>query len=118
MAAHYESLRVWQFAHQLVLAVYRETERWPKREWYGLSSQVRRAALSIASNIVEGSSRRGRPEFHRFVQIALGSFGETEYQLRVGHELGLISLERYTALKKTLADAGRSLHVLARSLRG
>jgi len=99
------------------LAIYRETEGWPKREWYGLSSQLRRAALSIASNIVEGSSRRGRPEYARFIQIALGSFGESEYQLRLGHELGFVSAERYKVLQAVLAELGKCLHGLARSLR-
>lgn len=117
MPAKYENLATWQFAHRFVIAVYRETDRWPKREWYGLASQLRRAAVSVVSNLVEGYAKPGKPEFRRHVNIAVGSFAESEYQLRLGHELGFVEPGRYADLTKLQSELGRCLHGLARSLR-
>ena len=117
MAPKYENLQAWQLAHRHVLAIFRETERWPKREWYGLSSQLRRAAVSVVSNLVEGYSKPGKPEYRRYVNIAVGSFGESEYQLRLGHELGFVADDRNAELTEIQAELGRVLHGLSRSLR-
>jgi 23S rRNA-intervening sequence protein len=67
----YERLTAWKAAHELVLAVYRATEDFPKHEMYGLTSQLRRGAFSIAANIAEGSAKRGNGEFRRFLDIAI-----------------------------------------------
>jgi len=90
MAAPYERLLAWQFCHQLVLAVYRVTARFPTSERYGLTSQARRAAFSAAVNIVEGGAKRGKREFRRFLDIALGSLNEVEYIIRLARELAIL----------------------------
>jgi len=88
---HYERLLAWRECHQLVLEVYRATQTLPKHELYGLTSQARRAAVSAAVNIVEGSAKKGPAEFRRFLDISLGSLSELSYLLRVSRELGFLS---------------------------
>jgi len=89
MAPH-KRLIAWKECHQLLLTVYRATEKWPKHELYGLTSQTRRAAFSGAVNIVEGASRKGVKEFKRFLSISLGSLAELEYALEVASALGYL----------------------------
>ena len=84
----FESLIVWQRAHQFVLAVYRLTRAFPKEEVYGLSQQFRRAAVSIAANIAEGYKKRGVADKLRFLNIAQGSLSECRYYLILAHDLG------------------------------
>ena len=96
--APYERLEAWQLCHGLALAVYRATEAFPRSELYGLTSQARRAAFSAAANIVEGSTRRGKREFRRFLDIALGSLAELEYILRLCRELGMLEEARRAEL--------------------
>lgn len=79
----YERLDAWRESHQFVILVYRATQNWPKIELYGLVSQTRRSAVSIPLNIAEGAARRGSREFRRFLDIALGSFSEVSYSLRL-----------------------------------
>ncbi|HMA42851.1 MAG TPA: four helix bundle protein [Gemmatimonadales bacterium] len=90
MAPH-EKLLAWRECHELALAVYRATKAFPVEERYGLTSQTRRAAFSAAVNIVEGSARRGRKEFRRFLDIALASLSEVGYALRFAKESGLLN---------------------------
>jgi four helix bundle protein len=84
----FRQLQVWQRAHTFVLELYRETNSFPREELYGLTSQVRRASVSIPSNIAEGCGRRGDAKFARFCQIAMGSASEAEYQLLLARDLG------------------------------
>ena len=88
-------LEVYKKAHKLVLGIYEVTSKYPKDEIYGLVSQMRRAALSINSNLVEGSARNGKAELDHFVSIARGSAAELKYQLLVSKDLGLISKETF-----------------------
>ena len=97
--APYKGLLAWKECHQLVLDVYRVTQSFPKHELYGLTSQTRRAAFSAAANIVEGSSRRGRREFRRFLDISVASLAELEYALEVANALGYVAAEAYAALE-------------------
>ena len=90
MAPPYEQLHAWRECHELALGVYKATKRFPSEERYGLTSQLRRAAFSGAVNIVEGSSRKSRKEFLRFLDIALSSLTEVGYALRFAHEAGLL----------------------------
>jgi four helix bundle protein len=113
----YERFKAWELSHRLAVAVYRETDGWPKREWYGLAAQLRRASISVPSNIVEGSAKRGRAEFRRFVDIAIGSLAETEYQLRLSRDLQLLPDERWKVLDALISEAGKCLHGLSRSLK-
>jgi len=87
-AKRFEDLVVWQKAHQLVLAVYRLTQSFPRSEIYGLTSQFRRAAVSIAANIAEGFRKRGRADKIRFLNIAQGSLEESRYYLMLSNDLG------------------------------
>jgi four helix bundle protein len=90
--AHY-SLDAWKVSRQFVSDVYRITQRFPKEEVFGLTSQLRRAAVSIPSNIAEGAARSGSREFAQYSEIARGSLSELETQLLIAGELGYISVE-------------------------
>ena len=85
--AHY-NLNAWRLSRQLVAAVYRLTQAFPKEELFGLTSQMRRAAISIPSNIAEGAARTGVREFAQFLNVARGSLSELETQLLIAGDLG------------------------------
>ena len=106
----YHQLVVWQAAHELALAVYRATEDFPRTEAFGLTSQLRRAAVSVAANIVEGQARRGDKEFSRFLAIANGSLAELEYHLELALDLGYLSTEKYESLDGLRFRVGYLLH--------
>ena len=91
MAPPYERLHAWRECHELGLAVYRATKTYPSDERYGLISQTRRAAFSAAVNIVEGSSRKSRKEFRRFLEIAISSLTEVGYALRFAKDAGFLA---------------------------
>src|SRR5258705_833226 len=114
----YERFEAWQLAHQLFLAVQKEIKAWPADERFAMVAQIRRAALSIPTNIVEGSAKRGPKEFRRYLDIAMGSMAETEYLLRAAKDLGYIPFERWTPLDALVSKAGRCLSGLARSIDG
>ena len=86
----YRRLRVWQEAHALTLLVYRVTKQFPKDELFGLTSQIRRAIVSVAANIVEGQTRSSKKEFAQFLRIANGSLVEVEYYIGLAFDLGYI----------------------------
>jgi four helix bundle protein len=94
----FKKLIVWQKPHILTIAVYRTTEAFPEKEMFGLTSQIRRAYVSIPANIAEGCGREGRTEFNRFLQIALGSIAGLEYHLLLSGELGFINQTKYMQL--------------------
>jgi four helix bundle protein len=83
----FRQLKVWDKSHQLALAVYKATKEFPKEELYGLTSQIRRASMSIPTHIAEGCGRNIVADFARFLQIAMGSASETEYQLILACDL-------------------------------
>ncbi len=87
-AKTFHDLIVWQKAHQFVLSVYKTTKHFPKEEMYGLTSQLRRAAISIPANIAEGFKKRGKPDKCRFMNIAQGSLEECRYYLILSRDLG------------------------------
>ena len=113
----FERFGAWREAHALALEVYRVTTRWPPQERYGLVTQARRAAYSIPSNIAEGSARRGRNEFGRFLDIALGSFSELRYHLLLARDLGYLSVEEWAAIETRILSTGRLLWCLYRKVR-
>ncbi len=92
MARDHRRLRVFHEAHQLTIAIYKETKDFPRDEWFGLRAQIRRAATSIASNIVEGSARRGSAEYVNFLNIARGSAAEVAYLIELASELDFLSV--------------------------
>ena len=87
----YENLKAWQVSYELGLEVVRSTATWPKHELYGLGAQARRAATSVALNIAEGGAKRGRREFRRYLDIALGSLAELSVILRFALDLEYLS---------------------------
>ena len=112
----YERLQAWAACHELVIAIYRATQSWPKTEQYGLISQVRRAAFSAAVNICEGSMRRGSKEFRRFLDISLGSLSELSYTLRLATDLGYVDPAKATELEIARDHAGRVTWGLYRAI--
>lgn len=105
----YERLDAWNSAHRLVLLVYQATKSWPTRELYGLTSQTRRAAFSVAANIAEGSAKKGSREFRRYLDISLGSFAELRYALRLARDLNLLPAPEWVQLQPQIDLAGKLL---------
>lgn len=103
----YEKLSAWAACHDLYLTIYRVSESWPSHERYGLTAQVRRAALSVGSNIAEGVSKRSPAEFARFLDMSLGSLSEVSYQLRAARDLGILREGEYSLLVEKQQEAGR-----------
>lgn len=112
----FRDFKVWNKAHELVLAIYRATETFPKHEMFGLVSQIRRCGSSIPANIAEGCGRLGNAELHRFLQIACGSANEMEYHLLLAKDLGYLSEESYLILDQQLAEVKRMLVALTRKV--
>ncbi len=104
----YKKLLVWQKADALAYQIYQESKNFPKEEIYGMTSQIRRAALSIPTNLVEGAGRQGKKELKHFANIALGSNAELEYLLSFCFKLGYISKEICEKLE-TLRQASGGL---------
>ena len=107
----------WQKAHELTLHVYQVTSRFPKEELYGLTSQLRRSVLSIPSNIAEGCGRNGDKEFARFLQIAMGSASEAQYQLLLSRDLDYLNTTEYQQLEQAITEVKRMLASFLKTLR-
>ena len=114
----FKELRVWQKAHSLALEVYQATRSFPRDEIYGLTSQIRCAALSVGANIAEGCGRRSDGEFARFLQIARGSASELEYHLLFARDLKLITNDAHQDFEKKLGEVQRMLTSLVTSIAG
>ena len=105
----WENLDIWKLSDELAYRVYRITSKFPQSEQYGLTSQIRRAALSIPTNIVEGYSRRGDKELKYFLNISLGSLAEVKYLLKFAYRLKLIEGDDFKALLDGYNELGRML---------
>jgi len=112
----YRDLLVWQKAYEACRHVYRVTARFPKAETYGITSQLRRAAVSVPSNIAEGMGRRSTAEFLRSLRIAYGSNCERETQLLLCRDFGYVTDEEYERLSERLAEIERMTTSLMRAL--
>jgi len=112
----YRDLLAWQKAMDLVEGVYRATIAWPKDELYGLTNQVRRAVVSVPANVAEGQGRASLKEFLHHLSIADGSLHEVETHLLISHRLHYIDRETSESLLDQIAQVGRLLHGLMRSL--
>lgn len=113
---NYRDLDAWQASRSLAVVTYRITERFPIAERYGLTAQMRRAAVSMMSNIAEGAGRASDTQFRPFLQIARGSLHELECQAILAGDLALATDDQLTELMEVLRRAARPLHGLLRSL--
>lgn len=108
-AERWQKLEVWKLSDELAFQVYKATKQFPKEEMFGLTSQIRRAALSVPTNIVEGYSRKGDKELARFINISLGSLAETKYLLYFSDRLGYLNNDTYDELKMRYSTLGKLL---------
>ncbi len=113
----HSKLRAFQLADELTLLIYRVTCSFPREEQFGLTAQLRRASVSVASNIVEGCARQTHADYLRFLDIAFGSFREARYQLSLAHRLTYIKDELYQTLEALCTELSKVLSALIRSLR-
>jgi four helix bundle protein len=116
MLKNYKELKVWQRSYQLCLDIYKTTKGFPKEERYGLTSQIRRAALSVPCNIAEGYGRKTTPEYIRFLYIAYGSNCEMETQVFLSGDLGYLKAEEFEKLQADIGEVERMLKALIKSL--
>ena|SRR5437763_13667717 len=112
----YRDLLVWQQAMELAAAVYRFTRAWPKDELYGLTSQARRAAMSIPANIAEGYGRENRGSYVQFLKIAQGSLKELETHLLVAERIEITEKQKIASLLLQSESVGKLLRALMRKL--
>jgi four helix bundle protein len=113
----YRDLVVWQKSMQFVTTIYRETECLPKSEAFGLCGQIRRAAVSVPSNIAEGQGRDSAKEFLHHLSFAYGSLMEVETQLQIAANLEFIEQKQVSRLLHDAAEIGRLLNGLSRSIK-
>jgi four helix bundle protein len=114
--ANYKNLIVFQKADELTFQIYKLTEAFPRSEIFGLTSQIRRAALSIPANIVEGYARKSKKELFQFISIALGSHAEMEYPFGFSKKLGYCKSDNIAIIENLIAEVGRLLWSFRRSL--
>ncbi|SHG91690.1 four helix bundle protein [Chryseobacterium oranimense] len=114
--ANFKELLVWQRSIDFVTDIYRSTGSFPKDEMYGLISQIRRASVSIPSNIAEGNSRRSKPDYLQFLKIARGSCAEVEIQLMISKNLNYLNEENYQKLNNNIIEISKMLNGLINSL--
>jgi four helix bundle protein len=112
----FKDLVVWQEAMKLVKTIYLETQKFPKEELYGLTSQIRRAAVSIPANIAEGYGREHRKEYLQFLAIANGSLTELETHLLIAEMINVMTKEKMEAVMSQLHSVGRLLTALRKAL--
>lgn len=113
----FRELKIWHKAHQLTLAVYRNTANFPKEELFGLTSQIRRASASIPANIAEGCGRSSESDFARFLYISMGSASELEYHLLLAHDLKLLNNGAYESLELEVTEVKRMLASLIKKIK-
>jgi four helix bundle protein len=116
MGSSYRDLVAWQKAIQLVVAIYRYTQDFPRDELYGLVSQLRRAAVSVPSNIAEGQGRKSPNEFRHFLHNAIGSLMEIETQVTIAQRLGYLNTAESEDLLESTSEIGRICNGLVSSL--
>ena len=113
---NFRELEVWKLGKKIVLEVYRVTKGLPKEEMYGLVAQMRRAAVSIPSNVAEGFNRKHNPEYRQLLYVALGSCAELETQIEVAHDLGFLSVDDRDKVLEQLDHESRMMRNLIKRL--
>jgi four helix bundle protein len=116
MLKNYKELKVWKKSYELCLEIYRITAKFPKEEKYGLTSQIRRSAVSIPSNIAEGYGRKTTSDYVRLLYISYGSVCELETQILLAGDLNLIENDELGTIKEDIAEIERMLKALIKSL--
>lgn len=106
----FHQLQIWQRSHKLTLAIYKATNSFPREEVYGLTSQLRRAVLSVPTNICEGYGRKTDADFARFLQISVGSASEVEYELLLAHDLNYLSDEDYNKFNSEIIEIRKMIN--------
>ncbi|MFK7953073.1 MAG: four helix bundle protein [Ekhidna sp.] len=114
---NFKDLEVWVEAHEIALSVYKITSSFPKEEIYGITSQLRRSALSIPNNIAEGCGRGSQAELKRFCDIAMGSASEVEYLLLFCRDLGLLEESNYAKINEKLIVLKKRLNAFIQHLK-
>ena len=109
---NYRNLEVWKLSHKLTLDLYAASRKFPKEEMFGLTSQLRRAAVSVGANLAEGCGRRTSPELARFIRIAMGSASELDYHLLLCRDFEFVSAEFYEGSSKELIRVRKMLSAL------
>jgi four helix bundle protein len=117
VAGSFRELRVWRAAIELAEEIYRVTALFPREERYGLSSQMQRAAVSVAANIAEGHARQHRAEFLRFLSFSQASLAELETHAEIARRIDYLGDEQYTGFVDRAAVLGRQLKALRKALR-
>ena len=105
----FRKIVAWEKADDLVVLIYEVTRAFPKEELYGLTSQLRRAAISVAANIAEGSGKQYLKEFRQFLYTARGSLSEVEYYIHLSHRVGYLDAEKAARLEEARQDAAKTL---------
>ncbi len=118
MAKMYENLDAWKEATNLAVRIYQITRAFPREEVYGITSQIRKAAVSISSNIAEGAGRKSKKDFRQFVHVASGSLNEVESLLHICFRLDFVESNTYQDLKEDVDKVGRLIGGLIRYLDG
>lgn len=113
----FRQLRVWEESHGLTLEIYRITKSFPKEEMFSLTSQMRRSASSVPTNIAEGCGRDSNKEYARFLQISMGSASELDYQILLSKDLGYINTSTYDPINDKIDKVKRQLAALLRKVR-
>jgi four helix bundle protein len=113
----FRNLRVWEKSHRLTLEVYAATKAFPRDEMFGLTSQMRRASTSIGMNIAEGCCRKGDAEMARFLQIAMGSASELEYEFLLAHDLEYLHNPAYECLTAQVVEVKKMLSSLMQKVK-
>jgi four helix bundle protein len=117
MVRDFKNIKAWQYADDLAALVYSQTKSFPKEELYGITSQLRRAAISVPANIAEGANRKSQTEYLHFLHIATGSMAEIEYLLHFSKRIGYLRNNEYEKLEELRKRAARTLHGLANSVK-
>lgn len=115
--ANFKELLIWQKSIDFVTEIYKTTDSFPKEETFGLRSQIRRASVSIPSNIAEGNSRRSKPDYVQFLKISRGSCAEVETQLIISKNLKFLNDEIYFKLNQDIIEISKMLNGLINSLK-
>ena len=117
MGRDFKNIKAWQYADDLAVSAYSETKSFPKEELYGITSQLRRAVVSVPTNIAEGSGREHKREYLNFLYMARGSITEVEYLLHFAHRLKYLQDDDYKRLEGLRTEAAKTLQGLINSVK-